>query len=121
RLLFTRRVDLVVVEPPPTTGFVARVACWLRRTPYVYYAADVLSSAVKGIGANRAVVALVTWLERRALRGAVGVLSVSEEGKRQVVALGANSESIATVGTGVDTNRFGPVGRIEQPGAPYFI
>ena len=121
RLLFGPRADVIVVEPPPTTGFVARVACWFRRTPYVYYAADVLSSAVKGIGASRFVVSMVTWLERRALRGAVGVLTTSDESTRQVVTLGASSESVAMVGTGVDTKRFSPHGRIEKPGVPYFI
>src|SRR5688572_14823339 len=60
RLLFGPRADIVVVEPPPTTGVAARIACWLRRTPYVYFSADVLSAAVKGIGANRFVVAAVT-------------------------------------------------------------
>ncbi|MDO5500237.1 MAG: hypothetical protein Q4F67_11230 [Propionibacteriaceae bacterium] len=37
----------MIVEPPPTTGLVVRVACALRRTPYVYYAADLWSVAAE--------------------------------------------------------------------------
>lgn len=121
RLLFGPRADIVVVEPPPTTGLVARMACFVRRTPYVYFSADVLSSAVRGIGVNRFVVAAVTWLERRAVRGAVGVLAVTEEVKRQVVALGASSANVALIGTGIDTDQFTVAGEVAQPGAPYFI
>src|SRR5699024_11005696 len=45
RLLRTRRPDVVLVEPPPTTGAVVRAVCTVRRLPYVYYAADVWSDA----------------------------------------------------------------------------
>src|SRR5690606_13318388 len=45
RLLFMRRADLILVEPPPTTGAIVRVAAWLRRIPYVYDAADLWSDA----------------------------------------------------------------------------
>jgi len=50
RLLAVRRPDVVVVEPPPTTGAVVRLVCALRRVPYVYYAADVWSDATRGSG-----------------------------------------------------------------------
>src|SRR5690554_401825 len=29
RLLFSRRANVVIVEPPPTTGLVTRIICWL--------------------------------------------------------------------------------------------
>ncbi|HEU4756328.1 MAG TPA: glycosyltransferase, partial [Agromyces sp.] len=59
RLLFGRRPDAIVVEPPPTTGTVARLVATLRRTPYVYYAADVWSDGAQSIGAPRAVLSLL--------------------------------------------------------------
>ena len=37
--------DVIVSEPPPTTGAVVRTVAALRRVRYVYYAADVSSSA----------------------------------------------------------------------------
>lgn len=121
RLLFARRADVVVVEPPPTTGLSARVACWLRRTPYVYYSADVLSSAVEGIGTNRLVVAAVRWLERRSVRGARGVLAVSEEVRDKVIALGAKPDQVSVIGTGIDTEKFTVHGPVAPTERPYFI
>src|SRR5690554_5596093 len=69
RLLFLKRPDVVVVEPPPTTGFVVRIVCALRGLPYVYYAADVWSDAAAN-AAPRVVVAFVRKLELWVLRGA---------------------------------------------------
>ena len=51
RLLAGRRPDLVVAEPPPTTGAVVRVIAALRGVPYAYYAADVWSDASQATGA----------------------------------------------------------------------
>jgi glycosyltransferase involved in cell wall biosynthesis len=76
RLLVTRRPDVVVVEPPPTTGMVVRVVCALRRVPYVYYAADVWSDAVVSDGGSAFVRQVLGRLESGALRGARGVLAV---------------------------------------------
>jgi glycosyltransferase involved in cell wall biosynthesis len=121
RLLFGPRADIVVVEPPPTTGLAARVACWLRRTPYVYYSADVLSSAVEGIGASKAVVAVVRWLERRSLRGATLVLAVSDEVRDEVVNLGAHPDRVVVVGTGIDTEQFSASGDVITSETPYFV
>ncbi|EHM93266.1 hypothetical protein HMPREF0975_02003, partial [Actinomyces sp. oral taxon 849 str. F0330] len=45
RLGLASRPDIVLVEPPPTTGVVARTICALRRLPYVWYAPDVWSDA----------------------------------------------------------------------------
>ena len=45
RLLTTPRPDVVVCEPPPTTGVAVRLACAARRVPYVYYCADIVSDA----------------------------------------------------------------------------
>jgi glycosyltransferase involved in cell wall biosynthesis len=97
------------------------VACWLRRTPYVYFSADVLSSAVKGIGAHSLVVAAVRWLECRSVRGARGVLAVSDEVRREVVALGADPSRVAVVGTGIDNEQFTLEGPIAETGEPYFL
>ena len=55
RLLTGPRPDVVVSEPPPTTGVAVRLACAARRIPYVYYCADIVSDAaalagVPGVG-----------------------------------------------------------------------
>jgi glycosyltransferase involved in cell wall biosynthesis len=122
RLLFTARPGLVVAEPPPTTGAVVRLACRLRRVPYVFYAADIVSAAARGIGVVGPVVRLLERLEGWVLRGAAGVLTVSEELAREIVGMGVRKEQVHVVGTGVDTDVFnadGPKDRLDRPTAVY--
>ncbi len=121
RLLFSPRADVVIAEPPPTTGVVTRLACWLRRTPYVYFSADVSSTAAAGIGSSRLVVAIVTRLEKWSVRGASGVLAVSEAVKHEVVGLGADPHRVTVVGTGIDTDQFSVDGPTQVVDYPYFI
>lgn len=105
RVLFGARPDVVVVEPPPTTGFAMRVACALRRTPYVYYAADIWSQAAASTGAGGLVLRAVRWMERAALHGAASCLAVTE-GVAQAVHELAPRANVDVVGHGVDTDVF---------------
>lgn len=105
RILFGPRRDLIVAEPPPTTGFFVRLAARLRRTPYAYYAADVWSDAASQTGAHRFVVAAVRAVERFAWRGAARVLSVSDEVTDRLRELEPRTNPV-TVGNGVDVDRF---------------
>ncbi|PTU57306.1 glycosyltransferase WbuB [Sphaerisporangium cinnabarinum] len=104
RLLGRRRPDVVVAEPPPTTGAVVRVVCALRRVPYVYYAADIVSDAAGSTGAPQVVVAAVRALEKFALRGASTVLTVTGSVEKRATELGA--ARTAVVRHGVDTRVF---------------
>ena len=108
RLLGTRS-DLVVVEPPPTTGVAVRLVSSLKRTPYVYYAADVSSTAAAGIGVNPAIVRVLTRVESWVMRGAAHVLAVSDGVAAEVRALGVDAARVTVVGTGVDTETFQPL------------
>jgi len=105
RLLFARRADAVLVEPPPTTGAVVRLACWLRRVPYVYYAADIWSLAAPSTGAPTLVVSAVRRIEQFALRGAAVVLAVSPGVADEVRSLAPDAD-VAVVGHGVDDRVF---------------
>lgn len=105
RLLCTKS-DLVVVEPPTTTGVVSRVACALRRKPYYHYSADVVSTAAEGIGVNRTVVRVLKSLERWVLKGSRQIIAVSDGVKRDLLSLGAPEDRINVVGVGIDTERF---------------
>lgn len=109
RVLFGRRYDALVVEPPPTTGFVARIAAKLRRTPYFYYGADIWSDAAEATGASGAVLSVVRRLERFALQGARGVLSVNDGVSARIEQI-AEGSVICTVGNGVDTEIFTETG-----------
>lgn len=104
--LLAHTCDVVVVEPPPTTGAVSRVVCALKRVPYVHYSADVVSTAAEGIGVNRFVVRALRSLERWVLSGARAVLAVSDGVRDDLVGLGLPDDLIRVVGVGVDTGRF---------------
>lgn len=123
RLLVSRRPDVVVSEPPPTTGVVVRAVCALRRVPYVYYAADVWSDAAASTGAPRVVVRLLTALEGWALRGARATVAVSEGVADRLRVLGVEDSRITVVRNGIDTEVFTPDGPVEPEAgdAPYLL
>lgn len=119
RILLGRPHDVIIAEPPPTTGFFVRLAALLRRTPYVYYAADIWSDAAESTGASPVVVRVVRWMERFAMHGARLVYSVNEGVSARAAQI-APRATLYTVGNGVDTEIFSPDGP-SQPGAPYAI
>jgi glycosyltransferase involved in cell wall biosynthesis len=108
RLLAAPRFDAVLVEPPPTTGVVVRIASRLRRRPYIYFAADVSSDAAAGIGVHALIVTALRAVERWVLNGAAGVLSVSSGVSGAVRNLTRGRAKVAEVGTGIDTDTFTP-------------
>lgn len=106
RVLTAGRTDVVLVEPPPTTGFFIRLASGIRRIPYVWYAADVWSDATEIAGASAPVVTLVRALERFTLKGAAGVIAVSEGVAERVRALGG--QNVRVIPNGIDTDVYHP-------------
>lgn len=99
RLLVGPRPDVVVCEPPPTTGVAVRLACALLRVPYVYYCADIVSDAAALAGVPGLVVRTVAGLESFALRGARRVIAVSDGVASRARELGARD--VAVVPNGV--------------------
>lgn len=120
RLLWVRRPSLVVVEPPPTTGVIVRVVCRIRRIPYAYYAADVWSDAVGAVGTPGVVARVVRWCELFAMRGASRVLSVSTGVSERLAELGI-TQTVETIGNGVEASAFAQDGEAVNLGAPYFL
>lgn len=120
RVLFGPKYDLIVAEPPPTTGAAVRLAAALRRTPYVYYAADIWSDASAQTGAPAWVVKFVAGLERFAMAGAGIVLSVSEGVTKRLIDWGVSS-SVQTIGNGVDPEPFSHAAEVKQFGHPCFL
>ncbi len=106
RMLLSRRPDVVLVEPPPTTGVIARLACMLRRVPYVWYAADIWSDAAVSTGAHPLVIRAVRAMERFAVAGAAGVIAISDPVGERAKALGARS--VQVIPNGIDTDLFSP-------------
>lgn len=106
RLVLTERPRIILVEPPPTTGTVVRIAAALRRVPYVWYAADVWGDATQIMGASAPVVWGVRRMEKFVLRGAAGVIAVSEGVAERVKELG--SVNTVVIPNGADTSVFHP-------------
>lgn len=109
RVLFGRGSDVIITEPPPTTGFVVRLAAAIRRTPYVYYAADIWSDASESTGAPELVVRVVRGLESFALRGAQAVIAVTDGVAERVRELGGH-DRVTVIRNGIDTTIFTPEG-----------
>jgi glycosyltransferase involved in cell wall biosynthesis len=105
RLLGMRRADLVLVEPPPTTGVVVRVAAWLRRVPYVYDAADLWSDAAVTTTNSRLVLRVLRAAERFAIRGARHAFVVAQAYSDRMRAIGIRTPTTVT-GFGVDNDTF---------------
>lgn len=105
RLMFVRRPDVVLVEPPPTTGAVVRIVCALRRLPYVYDAADIWSDAAQMATASRTVLRVLRRLERFAANGARGIVTISPGVVDRLRDLGVR-RPVQVTGFGADTTAF---------------
>ena len=103
RLLTAKKPDVIICEPPPTTGFVTRIAAGIRRIPYVYYAADIWSDAAAA-SAPRPIVKVLRCVEMWALKGATEVLTVSDVLAERLKRMGVEHITVAT--NGIDTDIF---------------
>lgn len=127
RLLAAKRPGVILVEPPPTTGAVTRVAAALRHVPYVWYAADVWSDATEVTGAPPLIVDTLRAIERFAIRGAAGVIAVSDGVAARVSDLGGHN--IEVIPNGINTDIYSPdaphlnEGELRDLGitGPYFV
>lgn len=105
RMLFRRRPDVYLVEPPPTTGAVVRMIAFLQRRPYVYDAADVWSDAAVLTTRSRLVLSVVRRLELLAVNGAAHAVTISQAVAERFATLGSRTPFTVT-GFGVDTTSF---------------
>lgn len=120
RLLFSS-ADIVVAEPPPTTGLIVALTSWIRRRPYVYYAADIWTDALIAMGAAKPVVSIMRWIEGVALRNAAKVVAISEGVADQIPQFRVPPARVDVAGNGIDTDTFRSDGETKTPGHPYFV
>jgi glycosyltransferase involved in cell wall biosynthesis len=105
RLLFSKRADLYIVEPPPTTVAVARVLGALRRTPYVVRAADYWTEAAELVTSNPLVIGTLRRLEAWGLRGARMLFAAHQPLIDRFREVGITTPAIP-IGFGADTTHF---------------
>jgi len=120
RLLSTKRPDVVICEPPPTTGFVVRFVCALRRIPYVAYAPDLWSDAMESLQVSGVIRSAVRCLERSVYRGSALALSVLPEISNRL-AKWMPASRVVTVGNGIDTTGYSVSGPAHSTGKPYLL
>lgn len=119
--LLLRSADVVISEPPPTTGVVTALVCFLKRVPFYYYAADIWSDAVAATTAPKIVTKIMRTLERFVLHRASGIIAVSEGVAERVRNFGAARNRIKVVANGVDTETFHPITEVAEVEDPYFV
>jgi glycosyltransferase involved in cell wall biosynthesis len=119
RLLFRRRPDLYVIEPPPTSGVVVRLVSRLKRRPYFYDAADIWSDAAKMSTSSKIILSSVRHMELFALRGARMVFTISDGVAKRLGSLGIK-KPVEVVGFGVDTHSFRYI-KTSHTSPPFFV
>ncbi|GAA5229538.1 glycosyltransferase family 4 protein [Arthrobacter cryoconiti] len=119
--LLVMRADVVVSEPPPTTGIAVALSSLIRRRPFVYYAADVWTEALSATSVPGVVKAAMRAVEGFVLRRATMVLAVSDPVAEKVAKFNVPAPQIKVVGNGVDTAVFKPDVVSAQIEKPYFV
>lgn len=119
RLLFSRRADLYIVEPPPTTVAVVRVIAAIRRTPYVVRAADYWTEAAELVTTNRFVIGALRGLEAWGLRGARKLFAAHQPLIDRFREVGILTPAVP-IGFGADTSDFRYDGQT-PPEPPLFV
>lgn len=105
RLLFSRRADLYIAEPPPTTVAVVRIVGALRRTPYVVRAADYWTEAAELVTTSRFVIGTLGRIEAWALGGARMLFAAHQPLIDRFREVGIATPAIP-IGFGADTTAF---------------
>jgi glycosyltransferase involved in cell wall biosynthesis len=120
RLLFSRRADLYIAEPPPTTVAVVRVAAALKRAPYVVRAADFWSEAAELVTDSRIVLGLLRRTEKWGLQGAKMLFAAHQPLLDRFREFGVTAPAIP-IGFGADPQVFTYSGQHPSTTAPFFV
>lgn len=119
RLLFSRKADLYIVEPPPTTVAVVRAVAALRRTPYAVRAADYWTEAAELVTDSRLVIGTLRRLEAWGLRGAAMLFAAHEPLMTRFREVGIQTPAVP-IGFGADTKDFRYDGQVPS-NPPVFV
>ncbi|TFD50800.1 glycosyltransferase WbuB [Cryobacterium frigoriphilum] len=120
RLLF-RRADVIVSEPPPTTGVVVSFVSALKRRPYVYYAADIWTDALNALAVPRVIKRIMRAVEGFVFRHADAIIAVSDEVAARVTQFGVDAARLSVANNGINTALFTPHGALADTPGPVFV
>lgn len=119
RLLFSRKADLYIVEPPPTTVAVVRAVAALRRTPYVVRAADYWAEAAELVTSSRFILRMLRSVEAWGLRGAKILFAAHQPLINRLREVGITTPAVP-IGFGTDTKEFGYEEQVTAA-PPFFV
>lgn len=119
RLVFSRRADLYIVEPPPTTVAVVRVIGRVRRTPYAVRAADYWAEAAELVTQSTFILSTLRRVEAWGLSGAKMLFAAHQPLIDRFRTLGISTPAVP-IGFGADTKDFKYQGEA-PPEPPVFI
>lgn len=119
RLLFSKKADLYIVEPPPTTVAVVRVIAALRRTPYVVRAADYWTEAAELVTSSALVIGTLRRVEAWGLAGAKKLFAAHQPLIDRFREVGITTPAVP-IGFGADTKDFRYDGQ-PPPQPPVFV
>lgn len=119
RLLFARRPDIYIVEPPPTSVAVVRVVAAIKRRPYAVRAADYWTDAAEVIVKSKLIINTLRRIEAWGLQGAAVLFAAHEPLAGRLRAAGVTSRAMP-IGFGADTRAF-HYDNQEPPATPVFV
>ena len=108
---WVRNVDVIVgTSPQFFTALAARASSALRRIPYVFELRDLWPESIRAVGAMQDS-RVLDWLELLELslyRNAVGIVSVTQSFRENLMARGIPGDRIRVITNGVDLSRYQP-------------
>lgn len=119
RLLFSRRADIYIAEPPPTTIAVVRVIAAIKRRPYAVRAADYWTEAAELVVRSRLIIRALAALEAWGLQGASVLFAAHDPLIARFRQAGVTTRALP-IGFGADTKGFRYDSQ-EPPTQPVFV
>lgn len=104
-----KKPDLIIATSPQFfCGWAGRIACWIRRTPFVLEIRDLWPESIVAVGAirNRLIIRFLERLEKSLYRSATKLVTVGIGYRDQLVMRGVDPDNISVIPNGVDLNLF---------------
>lgn len=113
RLLFSRRKPDVVIAvcPPLFAGIWPSVLKLFRRVPWIYHVQDFQIDAAVSLGMMKRVAPFLLWIERKLIRSATRVSSITPAMCRRLMSKGADPSRVISLPNWSDVKNIHPISR----------